>query len=231
MNIYARMITPTKYSVTPDDLLQANNNLPVIDSKTVINEPTGNFFYDPWKCKPKFINTVWENIICSLNDIEIGEARIIKLSPGQSYLSHADIDDRYHLTIASEMSYLINLSDEVMHKLMPDGKWYHMDAGYIHTACNFGESDRYQLVVRKLLRHCMLNSAVRVKIQLKDSTFYQFRYVFDSIISPWLNRANKRSIIDNFKVETASTVTFDIEPNHIELVQEMLPSQFGLEII
>jgi hypothetical protein len=46
-----------------------------------------------------------------------------------SYTSHADIDDRWHLSLTAEQSYLIDLDNMQMHKIDIDGYWYDMDAG------------------------------------------------------------------------------------------------------
>jgi hypothetical protein len=100
-----------------------------------------------------------------------------------------------------------------MHQLQTDGIWYKMDAGRKHTAANFGHIDRVQLVVRHLLNRNKLVNPVDIKIALKIDT-PDFRYQFDSTISPWLNRANKQGIIDNFKFIN-DEVSFSIELDSI----------------
>ncbi len=145
------MLTPTNYTVDTHLFQKALNHLPSGEMKTTINQPTGNFFYDSWILKDEYKGTVWETLYDSLPVIK-GEARIIILDPGHCYQTHADIDDRYHLNILGDNSYLINLVQETMYPLSQDGIWYDMDASFLHTATNFGRKARVQLVVRKLLK-------------------------------------------------------------------------------
>lgn len=223
------MITKTKYSIplTVIDKLSFDD---FSNMKNSINQPTGNFFYDPWEIKPEFKGTVWEEILNTISD-DIGEARIIILESGTCYWSHSDIDDRWHLTLQAKESYLVNLDDNVMHPLKKDGVWYLMDTGKIHSAVNFGNRSRVQLVVRKLLKNNILTDSTRVKIVL-NSPNAEYRYIFDHDISPWLNKANKNGYISNFKHNTEEqTVEFDIENNMIPSLQERLGSTFKLEIL
>ena len=104
------MLTKLDYIVSQNLIQEA---LKLVDSsnfRLTINEPTGSFFYDKWKIKNEYQDTVWDKILRTLPD-SIGEARIIVLQPGTCYQSHADIDDRYHLNIQAEQSYIINLED------------------------------------------------------------------------------------------------------------------------
>jgi hypothetical protein len=85
-------------------------NIPKFDGlfqgfKTPLNEPTGNFFYDPWLIKDKYVGTVWEKLLASLPQPH-GEARVIIMEPGSSYMAHSDIDNRWHLNIQGDYSYL-----------------------------------------------------------------------------------------------------------------------------
>ena len=191
--------------------------------KITINQPTGDFFYDPWVIKPELKNTVWEKILNSL-PIEHGEARIIILKPGTSYSCHADADDRWHLNLQSDRGYLIDLDDLKMYPLLSDGIWYHMDAGKLHTAANFGSIDRIQIVIRQLLRRNQLINSVPVKITIKSNAV-DFRYQFDNTISPWLNRANKQGTINNFKF-VDNEVTFNVENNLVTELIQIVPSIF-----
>ena len=145
------MLTPTNYTVESILFQEACRSLPNEVMKTTINKPTGNFFYDPWILKDEYKGTVWETLYNSLPVVK-GEARIIILDPRQCYQVHADIDDRYHLNILGDNSYLIDLVRDIMHPLAQDGIWYDMDASFLHTATNFGRRARVQLVVRKLLK-------------------------------------------------------------------------------
>jgi hypothetical protein len=79
-----------------------------------INQPTGDFFYDDWELKSEYKDTAIEHIYSSLPKRK-GEARIISLSGGEAYSSHADIDDRYHLNLSGDRSFLIDLDNRTMH--------------------------------------------------------------------------------------------------------------------
>lgn len=220
------MLTQTNYTINTGLLQEACASLPDRDMKTTINKPTGNFFYDPWVLKDEYKGTVWEILYKSL-PVDKGEARIIILDPGHCYQSHADIDDRYHLNILGEESYLIDLVREQMHKLGQNGVWYYMDAGFIHTASNFGRSFRIQLVIRKLLRKNHLTTPVSVIIKTTLDNANYARFLFDNRISPWLNEANKIGYITNFSY-TPEQVTFDIEQHKLESLKYILPEEFKI---
>jgi len=190
------MLELTDYTISNELLQEAISLLPKIDARLALNQPSARFFKDPWKIKPEFKNTVWEQILDSIA-CDKGEARLIKLSPGEAYPSHADMDDRWHLSICGNHSYLIDLENNQMFQTKVDGCWYSMDAGVRHTAANFGSEDRLQLVVRKLLPTNILKDPIDVHITLKNIVADR-RFLFDDIISPWLNRAFKRGIVSDF---------------------------------
>ncbi len=216
------MIYNTPYTVDLADIEEAIKHIPT-DDRTTINKPTASYFYDEWVLKDEFKGTIWEKIYNSLPTAK-GEARLITLDRGVNYYSHADIDDRWHLNICGERSYLIDLDNDVMHKIEPDGKWYAMDAGRIHVGANFGSIPRTQLVVRQLLTHNMLYERFRIKITIHENRIdSDARYRFDWKLSPWLNKANKMSLIDNFNFNGVNCVEFDIEHNLVDKIYEMLP--------
>ena len=169
------------------------------DFKTTLNRPTGNFFYDTWEIKPEYKGTVWEKLLNSLPE-QHGEARVIVMQPGTTYMAHADIDNRWHLSLQGEQSYLLDLENLDMHLLEQDGYWYYMDAGRLHSASNYGSIPRLQLVVRELLTATTATNLVQVKIKPATEQ-YDYRYKFDSVVSPWLNRANQNKIIKDFTVQ------------------------------
>jgi hypothetical protein len=207
------MLSRTNYTVDTSLLQEALDSVNPNDFKTTINEPTGNFFYDPWQIKEEYKGTVWEKLLNTL-PTSVGEARIISLAPQMSYHAHADIDDRYHLTVKSEQSYLVDLTFGKLHKLETDGVWYDMDAGRLHTASNFGRDVRIQLVVRKNLNRGMLKYPVHVKIVSNISNPDDSRFMFDNQVSPWLNNANKLGMINNFNY-APSAVDFDVEESYL----------------
>ena len=189
-----------------------------------LTQQTGDFFYDPWELKQEYKDTVWEEIWCSLPG-DTGQARIIVLESPSCYTQHADIDDRYHLNLFGDESYLIDLENTQMYKLVQDSIWYEMDAGRLHSAINIGEHMRMQLVVRKLLKQNILTNPTEVTISAAGNNS---RYHFDNKLSPWLNRANKRGIINSFQRD-GGTVYFNIEHNCIFELQNIMPEEFIFE--
>lgn len=220
------MIIKTNIEVDSTLIDEAIKNLPSSEFRFSLNNPTDNFFYDPWVIKDEFKDTVWDKILKSLPK-EIGEARIIILKPGTCYFVHADIDDRYHLNLIGSYSYLVDLEENQVHRLERDNIWYDMDASGKHSAANFGLTDRVQLVVRKLLLKNKLYNPVSVTVTSVPT--FDARFLFDETISTWLNQANKRNKITNFFYKNES-VFFDIENDEIESIKKILPIGFSLEV-
>lgn len=222
------MFTKSSIRVSPELFDQAINNLPKVDFRISLNEKTGRYLYDPWILKEEYKGTVWEEILKTL-PTPIGEARIVILKPGSGYQSHSDIDDRYHLNLSGDRySYLLDLDKQQMYRVTQDRFWYNMNAGPRHSAVNLGSTDRVQLVVRKLLKDVNLENSVHVVIQSKgvnDSS----RFFFDDIVSPWLNRAAKRSIVSNFEFE-GTVVKFNMSTKFIHELNELDLSSFVVEI-
>lgn len=218
------MINSTAFTV-PIDLIKQAQQWQFLDRKMVINEPTGNFFYDPWVIKEKYKGSVWDTLISVLPP-NTGEARIIVLEPGETYMSHADIDDRWHLNIEGTQSYLIDLSNKKMFELTTDGIWYDMDAGRLHVASNFGQIPRIQLVVRKLLIHGRSANTTKVKIEPAYDQ-HDYRYTFDNIISPWLNRLNKYGALNSFNFQDLA-VEFNIADSVLPMIKEIFKENFKI---
>jgi len=194
------MLQRTDYKIKLPKITDDFDNM-----KTSINQPIGNFFYDPWEIKPEYKGTVWERLLKTL-PIEHGEARVIVMQPGTTYMSHADIDNRWHLNLQGEQSYLLDLEHLDMHLLEQNGYWYYMDAGKKHSASNFGSIPRVQLVVRELLKNSPLENLIQVTIKPTTAQF-DYRYKFDNIVSPWLNRVNTNNCLKDFSFEK-DTVKF-----------------------
>jgi hypothetical protein len=220
------MLTPTKYTVDTSLFQEACYHLPKQGMKTTINQPTGNFFYDPWIIKDEYKGSVWETLYNSL-PVTKGEARIIILDPAQCYQTHADIDDRYHLNIQGEACYLIDLVREQMFCLEQDGIWYDMDTSFLHTATNFGRRARAQLVVRKLLKNNKLKNPIAISLSTTIANTDDARFVFDNTLSPWFNEANKLGFINNFDHSPIS-IKFNIEKDKIDSLKRMLPTEFKI---
>jgi hypothetical protein len=148
------------------------------------------------------------------------------LEPGETYMSHADIDDRWHLNIEGTQSYLIDLSNKRMFELTADGIWYSMDAGRLHVASNFGQIPRIQLVVRKLLIHGRSANTTKVKIEPAYDQ-HDYRYTFDNIISPWLNRLNKYGAMNSFNFQDLA-VEFNIANSVLSMLDEISKENFKI---
>lgn len=220
------MLTKTSFKTTLDSLEIAKNNLPSDEFRLTINEPTGNFFYDPWVIKDEYKNTVWNEILNTLTIVP-GEARIILLEEGKCYQSHSDIDDRYHLNISGNDSYIIDLSKKMLFDLTQDGHWYYMDAGRKHSAANFGRGTRAQLVVRCLLLNGCNGNFVPITIESTLTDKEQSRYRFDMYISPELNKQNKHQWMRNFSVNKNS-VSFEISTESLDALRSVIPEGFIL---
>ena len=220
------MLSKTQFTVPLKIFNIAKDSIPSIGSKLSLNQPTGDFFYDTWEIKSEFKNTVWEEVLDSL-PLEKGEARLIELAPQQTYSSHADIDDRWHLALSGDQSYLIDLDEMKIHKTDPNGDWYYMDAGRIHSAANFGGHSRIQLVVRKLLLKNNIDNSVQVTINPAGDTTWH-RHNFDLIFSPWLNRANKAGDISHFNFQ-GNSIRFNINPSVLEYFKNIVTTDFKVD--
>lgn len=220
------MISKTQYTVDKSLITRAVKDLPNVDFKLTLNVPTGNFFYDNWIMKDEFKGSIWEELLSAIDE-PLGEARIIKLAPGTCYFGHADIDDRWHLSLDDSHSYLVDIDNKQLHKTEPDGTWYTMDTSLIHSAVNFGNGDRYQLVVRQLLKHTDLADSVSVKIKLIKPTA-RSRYIFDQYFSTWLNKAVKQSKIDNFELVGETGVGFAVDRKYLDELHELALKTDGM---
>jgi hypothetical protein len=209
------MIINTPFKVDSDLYRKCIENATHLTGKITLNKPTNRFFYDPWEIKEEYRNTIWEDVLNTLPK-QIGEARLLTLESGKCYFGHADIDDRYHLTLTGKKSFLVDLEKDQMHSLENDGKWYDMNAGLIHSAVNFGDVPRIQLVVRKLLNDLSNYPSTKILITL-NTNIHDSRYYFDQEISPMLNQGNKSEIIHSFNVD-ANKVSFNIHNDFVETI-------------
>lgn len=196
-----------------------------IQEKTVLNKPSGDFFYDPWLLKNDYVGTCWEKLLESLPH-SIGEARVIRLLPGESYMAHADIDNRWHFNLTGEHSYLIDLDEKQMHLLEKDCQWYSMDASKIHVATNFGSTHRWQVVIRQLLKRSNRNDLVSVTIK-PNGLQHDYRYKFDKIISPFLNKVDKEYMLSDFKFDK-EIISFKLADNRLDALKNILTQDFEI---
>lgn len=192
------MVESTDFYVDKELIKKALDNFPE-NKVTVLNQKTGSFFYDPWVIKPEYEKTIWKDIL-NILPYEKGESRLIILEPGETYMAHADIDDRWHLNLSGSYCYLIDLDNNKMYETRNDGMFYSMDASKIHVASNFGSTDRLQLVIRKLLKKSEKHDLVNISIR-PNSDRYDYRYEFDRVWSPWLNLQSKKGFISDFSFD------------------------------
>jgi hypothetical protein len=222
--MYKKMITKQIWTCPEGLIEQALKEHPITGEGTVLNEPTGDFFYDQWKIKDLYKDTLWKQVLDSM-PMSIGQARIIKMDPGTSYMAHADIDNRWHLNLTGEQAYLIDLDDEIMYKCERDNRWAYMDASRIHAATNYGSVPRLQLVVREPLRRS------RQPVDLVSITVepaydqHDARFKFDKVFSPFLNRANWAYKLADFTLATFS-LKFKLERELLEEFKKIITPEF-----
>jgi len=200
------------------------------EGKNVLNRPTGNFFYDAWEVLPEYKGTAIEDLLTQLPDH--GEARVIVMKPGESYSAHADIDDRYHVTLDAEQSFLHDIENEVMFPTQADDCVYLMNAGLLHSASNYGYKNRYQLVIRKRLKNNKEIYDPRQVLMTVKNPVYNMRYLFDSSFSRMLNRFVKEGKVNNFARINETTVKFLCENDSItEILRMQKICGFDIDIV
>ena len=210
------MLTVVGTKINYKEIYDLVKNLPT--GKNVLTKPRGDFFYDPHILDEQYKGTEIEKVL-DLIPMH-GEARVIVMEPGQSYSAHADVDDRWHLTLDADESYLVDLKNEKMYKSIADGTLYLMDSGRLHTASNYGYKPRYQLVIRKRLKGRILDNPVYFNLTLIDPP-YNSSYLFDKSFSILLNRLEKEEKITNFKKISDKEIEFVIESEQITRIKEL----------
>lgn len=186
-----------------------------------LNSPLGHWLYDSYEIKEKWKGTAFEELLESI-PYPIGEARLMKLVPGDAYCSHADVDDRLHLNIVSnDQSYLIDLDTKTMHQLKTDGKLYLMDGGKLHTAVNFGSTDRIQLVIRVPLKRYTTEEFVTHTIEFKNPVF-NIRYILDNTVSGFINHGVKNGDIGYFNPINEFAIELHIRKSTLNVLIEKI---------
>lgn len=187
--------------------------------KNTLNNPGARFFYDPWTIMPAYKNSPLEDFLNKLGPV--GEARVNILRPGESYCAHADIDDRWHFTLDSEHSILVDITNNKMYPIEKDHKVYLMDTSRIHTASNYGYKNRLQIVVRKLLTDAELKNPVYVTLTATEVP-YNLRYLFDQSFSVLLNKLNKENKLSQFRKNSEVSIYFAVEESEMPQIQECI---------
>ena len=223
------MIKQLNYKVDLSLIQNIVESFDLRKDKLVLNFPVGDFFTDPWQLKDEYKDTLYEDLYDSLPLVK-GEARIINLKYKDCYHAHADIDDRYHLTLQGKFSYLVNLDEEKMYPTNVTGIWNIMNAGYKHSAVNFSNENRLEFVVRKLLKKNKLKFPVYVTLSNTNLQENTARYIFDNTISSWLNKKFKEGVVDRFSYHDKK-VSFYIEEDVIKNLYAILPKFFNINII
>lgn len=227
------MLAKTSYTINPAlfdktyTQVMSLSQMPGGERRIVLNEPTGDFFYDPWKIKQEFKGTVWEEVLNTL-PYEKGEARLMKLDQESCYSVHADIDDRWHLNLSGNNCFLVDLENNQLYPVEQDLTWWDMDAGRLHSAINFGTHVRYQLVVRKLLESGKFESPVNIKISPNNIRPEVCRFEFDQSYSRWLNYKSKEYKVSNFKFDGANAY-FTTEKEFINELKVLAGSNFNVD--
>lgn len=166
-----------------------------------ITVPTGHWLYDPYKLAVRFQGTPFAKFLDML-PFEYSEARLMKLAPGTCYRAHSDIDDRLHINLTgNEYCHLIDLDTNTMHPIHTDGYVYRMDGSKIHTAVNFGSTDRVQLVLRIPLKQYDIENGFYCNIEFVNPP-HNLRYQLDHHVSPLLNRYVKSGDLGYFNNES-----------------------------
>jgi hypothetical protein len=223
------MLTKLHYTVPVNLIQEAILSITDPEFCVTVNRPIDRFFYDTWEIKEEYKGSAWEKILSTL-PFKFGEARVISLKAGECYQCHSDIDNRYHLNLCGSESFLIDIDNQEMFETTHDGYWYEMDASLRHSAANFGQVPRVQLVVRKLLNSNELSNPVSVKITPTRLDQNDARFFFDQTISVWLNHANKNNLITSFNY-SPTVVSFTVEKIAIDDLKNILYPEFELHIL
>ena len=116
-----------------------------------------------------------------------------------------------------------------MHDCVRDNHWAYMDASHIHAATNYGSIPRLQLVVREPLKRSRQPINL-VSIDIEPAYEQaKFRYKFDNLISPWLNRANQQYKISDFK-HNFNSVSFKLEQELVVELEALITAEYKLTI-
>lgn len=219
-------------------LLQLSQNFPIepiidqvnslsFEKRLPLNKTDSDVFAGEYQTLPEFQNTPLGIVLSSLG--KIGEARLLKLRPEETYMAHSDPDDRIHLSIITNpFCYIIDLEDNKMYHLPADGSIWLMDTGKIHVAANFGSRDRVHLNIRVPLPK-VSNGAYLYKIVGGD---FDFKHVIQVGISSYLNRAIKSGNVTGFKwVNDREAIVNFRDPNSKEQLESVIKKTgLGFEV-
>jgi hypothetical protein len=204
--------------------------LEIFDSsknKTIIcTDETRNKYYEPAVLLDSFKGTAVETVLNTIPDA-ISLLAVIIQDPGDSYPIHTDIQDRYHLNIKSKHSYFLDFEKNRLIPIETDSKLYIMDTGIYHSATNYGNERRIQLGATKMLTPKTLKNPQDIVIEFlgneKEQNFY-----FNYYIIPWMNRADKRNIVDRYVRPKNNKMFFTVEKDFLNEVENICNQYFKL---
>jgi uncharacterized cupin superfamily protein len=191
------------------DLLQVQRDLPHDPHRTStlagpIAHRTGDAYYDEWLLDDRYRGTELGRLWDTLD--RPGQARVIMQPPGRAYMAHADVDDRYHINLTGSESYLIDLDQGRLHPCRADGRVYRFQASMAHTAANFGNEHRAQLVIKQRLAHNTLTDPVPTMVRLRNRRdYHQGRYGYDLRMLAFIGSGSRLGVITAFQGDVAGS--------------------------
>lgn len=211
---------PQNFPIEP---IIAQVNSLSFEKRLSLNRTVSDTFAGEYQTLPEFEGTPLGEVLAALG--KIGEARLLKLRPEETYMAHSDPDDRIHLSIITNpFAYIIDLSDNKMYHLPADGNVWLMDTGKIHVAANFGSRDRIHLNIRVPLPKVAEGSYL-YKILGGD---YDFKHIIQIGISSYLNRAIKDGSITGFRWVSDREAEVNFRDNAAKVQLESVISKTGL---
>lgn len=195
------------------------------NEKTIIcTDETRNKYYEPAVLLDSYKGTAIETVLNTIPET-VSLLAIIIQDPGDSYPIHTDIQDRYHLNIKSKHSYFLDFEENKLMPIHTDGKLYVMDTGIYHSASNYGNERRIQLGAAKMLTPKNIKKPQPVMIEFLGEVTQQ-DYYFNYYIMPWLNKADKKNIIDNYNRPKNNKMFFTIEKEFIKEIDNICTKYF-----
>lgn len=190
-------------------------NLPHFDKSLLLNDCREKFLNGPYDLKREFIGTPIEEILREIKNP--GEARLLKLKPGETYTAHTDPDDRFHVTVfTNEYSYIIDFNNRSMHHLPADGKLWKMDTSIPHVASNFGSRDRIHLVIRETMPVCR-DTGYILSCQGND---FDWKHEYYMETMGFFNKAIKNKTVTGFEKINEREIL--INTDNIEYIEQNL---------
>jgi hypothetical protein len=210
------MLKKLEENFAVQSIVEQVEKMPFFDKFVQLNETDeGRLLNGPYRIKSEFIGTPLGNVLEKLGNI--GEARLLKLKPGESYMAHSDPDDRLHMSIiTNEYTRIIDLEENKMYHLPVDGSVWLMDTGPIHVASNFGAHDRIHLNIRVLLPD-VKEGYTRFIVEGGD---YDWKHVIQVSITRWINRALKEGRLTGLRKINDREIL--INPRDQECLDELI---------